>query len=689
MTHSAEKSFNAHLCRAGLNSRRGIVFYIVIAVVSIMGVFILFYHTFSKQLAHSAFYHVNREKLRNYTEVILDAAFSSIQINTRDPNHDLSRRIITQMRSATLNNDAFPLDAPLFEANKTAMLQGATLDYTLSGRIFDKRTASPTNQKYYSGEGLATLEISLEATLKAGSKVLAACSRRRHFDVKSICLVSNYTKRQNSYAMTFPLDFALLVRNGLREFKEGYRGQSYNDGQKLVIQDQSGLPLSQRGLVYFGRADRNNEDSRVYLNTSDIDSQSSAVIPTLPSQKFEISQQEVLKLLPELDKNGAVEYQGLKGYFNFSVHPVARTGNADSDNEDEARQVLSVVSGNRKLIPMPAGIKIDGSGDQAYLSSFLRGAITQRFLYLVHFELEADGAKIGDGSGDFYDIPPEGVQDLESKSKFVCLSPDITFYRNNAGTDPDGLALAQRLVQVEQRTNPPLPLTSDFAEDYLCHAGQNMQKAEVTTTFDDSPRFYGRDSSPLGDLNMTGSEGFRPFGHYGLFSARYMLASELEKYGIYDRQNGILNLRGIISVEVDHVTLEPPAGRNFITVRGVGALVVPKGLTINCGIKRENASSDLCVFFSRKGNIRIGTSDRIEASLLAFNDSNSGSISPSRAFDVLGAVGVDQLYLSRFPSTASRIEFDQRLRADSDAKEVFSVSLSPWIRYDEINYARE
>ncbi|MBU1107649.1 MAG: hypothetical protein KKB51_13340, partial [Candidatus Riflebacteria bacterium] len=53
--------------RAKLCARRGIVFYTVLAVVGIMGVFILFYHQYSKQLAHLAFYHINREKLRNFT----------------------------------------------------------------------------------------------------------------------------------------------------------------------------------------------------------------------------------------------------------------------------------------------------------------------------------------------------------------------------------------------------------------------------------------------------------------------------------------------------------------------------------------------------------------------------------------------------------------------------------------------
>ena len=244
------------------------VFWVVMSVVTIMAIFILFYHNFSKQLAFSSFYHVNREKLRNLTEIMLDSAFSNLQDVTRDPGHELTKKIIEQMRTAAISNTAFALPAPLFETNKASLLNGAALKYTLTGRVFDKRIQTPQNQKYHDGEGLGTLEIFVDATLETPSgKLLARCQRRRQFDFKSACLVSNYNKRANYYAMTFPLDFALLVRNGLREFNEGYRGLNLNTGQKLVINDQSSIPVDRRGFVYFGQADQNEESKRVFLNT--------------------------------------------------------------------------------------------------------------------------------------------------------------------------------------------------------------------------------------------------------------------------------------------------------------------------------------------------------------------------------------------------------------------------------------
>ncbi|HMM61886.1 MAG TPA: hypothetical protein PKC25_17345, partial [Candidatus Rifleibacterium sp.] len=84
-----------------------------------------------------------------------------------------------------------------------------------------------------------------------------------------------------------------------------------------------------------------------------------------------------------------------------------------------------------------------------------------------------------------------------------------------------------------------------------------------------------RNSSPLSDLTMTGGEGFRPFRHYTLCAARYLHASELEKNGVYDRKNGVLNLRGVISVELDHVSLNPPTGADHIKIKGAGAIQRP------------------------------------------------------------------------------------------------------------------
>ncbi|HQB82067.1 MAG TPA: hypothetical protein PLR50_01110, partial [Candidatus Rifleibacterium sp.] len=85
----------------------------------------------------------------------------------------------------------------------------------------------------------------------------------------------------------------------------------------------------------------------------------------------------------------------------------------------------------------------------------------------------------------------------------------------------------------------------------------------------------------------------------------------------------------------------------------------------------------------------VGTDAQIEASLLAFNDSNTGSIVPSKPMNVVGSVGVDQLFLSRFPSAPGSIQYDPRLKAATDNDEIFALTVSPWVRYEDISFAKE
>lgn len=676
-----ESTLLNHLLRPA-KSRRGVVFYIVLAVTSVMGIFILFYQNFSRQLAFSSFYHVNREKIRNLTEVVIDSAFSHIQASTRDPGNPLTKQIIEQMRTSSLNTAPFTLEAPLFAANQASLLQGAKFKYTLTGKVFDKRIESPESLKYHPGEGLGTLEIAVNATLETPSgKVLAQCQRKRHYDIKTACLVSNYIKRQNSYAMTFPLDFALLVRNGLSEFKDGYRGQSLHDSLKLEILDQSSIANNKRGLVYFGRADNNAEDTRIYLNTAE---DSASIIPSLPAANFEINQEECFRLFPN---NAADEIRGIKGKFTIKTYPAARTGAPENPKEQEARRVLSFVSATTELVPKPAAISF-GSFDKSYLDTFLCGAVTQRFMHFVHFDYDTTACEIYDGS-DW--LPADNdVHEFFRDKGTIIYAPDIVYFRTSSTPDAQQhKALADKVLEMSQRLNAPAPLGSTMREDYLPYSGQTVEKTVKNETFKVPPKFFRRDSTPLSDLTVTGGEGFRPFRHYTLCSARYFHAYELEKAGIYDRKAGVLNLRGIVSVELDHVTFNPPADRDHIIIKGSGAILAPNGFTINCGLKRENPNSDMLVLFTRKNNIRVATESRIEASLLAFNDDKSGSIIPSKPFDVLGAVGVDQLFISRYPSTPSKIEFDPKLRTDSDAEEIFSITMSPWIRFDDITFSKE
>ncbi|MEW6710734.1 MAG: hypothetical protein AB1403_12985, partial [Candidatus Riflebacteria bacterium] len=258
---------------------------------------------------------------------------------------------------------------------------------------------------------------------------------------------------------------------------------------------------------------------------------------------------------------------------------------------------------------------------------------------------------------------------------------------------PDSSIKQQRKIHsgkvkmIMDKYGPPMSLLSKMVEEPLYFKGQSLSNTTTTEEFPEPPQFYGRDGNALSSINQTGGEGFRPFRHCTLYSARFLKADELEKSGVYDRNNGVLNLRGIVSVEFDPVTLSAPSGQ--ITVKGQGAILAPNGITIQSGIKREDPDKDMLVLFTRRGNINIGTSDPIEASLLAFNDSNNASVVPSKAFKVVGAFGVDRLALNRFPSAVSEIQYDPRLKVESKNEEIFSITISPWIRFENIEFSKE
>ncbi|HMM61887.1 MAG TPA: hypothetical protein PKC25_17350 [Candidatus Rifleibacterium sp.] len=57
--------------------------------------------------------------------------------------------------------------------------------------------------------------------------------------------------------------------------------------------------------------------------------------------------------------------------------------------------------------------------------------------------------------------------------------------------------------------------------------------------------------------------------------------------------------------------------------------------------------------------------------------------------NVLGSVGVDQLVLGRFPSSPGSIQYDPRLKAATDNDEIFALTVSPWVRYEDISFAKE
>lgn len=682
------------------SNKSGMIFYIVIAVVAVMSVFILFYFTFARQFAHSTFYHLNRQRLLYLSENILDSAFAELQVQTADPISDLSQQIVNQIRQRSLNATPFDLSAPIFESNKAALLTGYEIDYDLSARIFDMRTECPSGRSFYNGEALATIELILEATLHSRGNTLAQTSRRRHHDLKIACLVSNFNARNNSYAMSFPLDYALLARSAGEEFRnQPVSGLSYNQGRKLIIADQSNTSAQKRGLVYFAGANDNTDANRIFLNTTDEGPSTEDLLPQLNANSHEVDQNICFRLIPALNDPDH-EYDGLRGFFDFNLFTM-HSAQQDDNAAQLTRLGLSIVPGPSGLVnftPMPSGIGFEGPQTREYFDSFLRGAVTQRFIYAVTFRIDASQVTF-EHEGTRYPLPPEQAAELEaSVGEQVIFSRD-SHYLSNANTAGGQVVeqlrrLSNNVWLAQNRINSPMPLFSEDRRDYLHYADQNYSTDQQNESFSinsgwqNPPRFFGGDSNELSSIRDTGSEGFRPFRHYVLYTSRFLRAQELEEAGIYDRENGILNIRGVISVEFDPIEFTPPSTRDHIIVRGQGALIAPQGFEIQTNIVREDPQSDMLIMFTRRGNFRISANDRIEAAILAFNDDVRATMYAFNSFRIIGALGVDQLVLQNYPAQPITIEYDDRFRATSESEEIFTITTSPWIRYDDITFSR-
>jgi len=354
-------------------SRRGIAFFVVLSVIGIMGIFVLFYFSFSSQFAASNFYYVNRDKLKNITDIILDSSFAYVQNETRDGNSAIAKKIVEQMRLSGSMNQPFGLKAPLFENVKNSLLNGLSLDYSIKGSVFDKRITNQKNHPYYSGEGLGSFQIELKAALKTRSgKVLAACSRTRQFDFKSVCLVSSYNDRKTSYAMSFPLDYVLLVRDGLREYKERPNGMNLNFGTRLLLEDQSSISTSKRGWVYFGGSNENKKGSRVALNITD-GPECAGLLPSLAKTKVDINQADCFKIVPEIksefDKENCT-ISGVKGFFKISVVSAFKTASAFTKPEENCKKALEIGPDGRSYPTKGSLIGFNGPKTKAYFDTY-------------------------------------------------------------------------------------------------------------------------------------------------------------------------------------------------------------------------------------------------------------------------------------------------------------------------------
>lgn len=201
-----------------------------------------------------------------------------------------------------------------------------------------------------------------------------------------------------------------------------------------------------------------------------------------------------------------------------------------------------------------------------------------------------------------------------------------------------------------------------------------------------SQKFFSFDGNEI-FIGKRGGNGLRPFRHFTLFAVRLYNSKAFEETFFYDKKKGNLYLPGLIEVQTTELTLPPPENGGPITVFGRGGISAPDGIVIKSGIKLNDPNKDLCVFFSRKRNIKVETSSPIQASLIALGDNSvfSSSIKSSQDVNVYGCVAVDRLFSQSQPLKCN-IEYDPRFLNN---QKIYSAALLPWVKLDNKIFSRE
>jgi hypothetical protein len=168
-----------------------------------------------------------------------------------------------------------------------------------------------------------------------------------------------------------------------------------------------------------------------------------------------------------------------------------------------------------------------------------------------------------------------------------------------------------------------------------------------------------------------------PYAHVNLWARRVLSLSQAEEFGIIDKANNKLNLRGIVQIN-EPITI---GGSNQVTVEGQG-VIIATGITIKSGIKKADGDA-LCVLLTRGYPIIVDTDQTIEASLVSIGKNNrNGHIKARKKLHLKGALAVDLLRLDQWAENVEhKIEYDPALKPDQD---LYQINISRWVSFQRM-----
>lgn len=658
--------------RPGESPRRGLAIPFALAVVLLLGGMVAAFHQLMMSSQHSTGKFIEDAVLKRIAEAGVNEAWTRVRQALQDPAKN--PKLLDLLRTgSTAPFDGLAL--PLTESWGKGLVKSGQLQVKCRLRVVDQRQNDSKGVAYFGDEKVGTLGISASAVLTRGDgKPPKTCTLDRFHDFKNLALLTPASGRNGKYTCSAPLDYALLVRNGLKEF-EDTQGLSLNPrDQKLLIKQPN--EVGKLGKIYFGGTG-DQGDGYVFVNVPDegADMIPAPQPPVPPAVFHTIDRDECIILFPALDEHRS-DLKGLKGHFYSKMLPILPavpppalpTDPIDRIILQEFQAMAEVASG-----PMQntwPGVELLGPWKEpmsgAAVQQCLEGRLRQRFRYAVAFRLD-----------------PSDVDHVEAKQKAAAWAfpapciPSATLEKITTWPDSKYLEIAPPLMKgiehLQKNRGPELwPLVSRFQTDFPLQPGLPSLPMPPQSPPFPNPRFVNFKNETIQE-DMTGWSGFCTFRHTNLLTHRFQVFGELADYGLFDKTSKVLRLSGAVQI-LTQVTIPED-----ITIEGQGAILAP-GFVLEGGIKKKSAS-DLCVLVALEGPIWIETDHPIEAGLIATDIDNGtqGRLHPTKALNLKGAVCVDVLDTPRWATgVGHQIEYDPAFRVDQP---VYTHFLSPWISY--------
>ena len=708
-------------------NKKGVAIFFVLFVMIILGILVAQFHLRSRQAQSTVHRFQTSEMARQLAAAAQEEAFKYLYEETDNYESkgfdDLSGSSILRKITEGKDSSAYVpnfnrtetngLKLKIPETEKLAEeLLGDRMEISASARIIDFRDCDPDNHTFYGKEGIGTIEIvtSAQAKEKYKNQFPGACTIIRHHDFKVVSLLSKAPR--DNYANSRVLDYALFIRKGQEEFGGNTLNLGFNlnppDNTQLEINAGTGPTL---GKVHFGT----DRDHYTYLNISD---KTKDFIPNgskvIPLDSLNAEDKDVDKFFPAFVDGVKKQYNGKtigdaknirvnsvtghKAFFKYSKLPITD----EHINTDDLKSLRNIASINAislyKYVTDNSykfydGIKIT---PKERLDEILNSDIRKQYFNYGYFILDISKCVINIS----FEVPSFPDDETRTENVNCSESPEVVKEFQNkaipcfnnkyfAAKNMEEVKKAQKDYNYEELYKF-IMAHDDNKQPSIASRAFTFINNEYSYQLKDEPPVQSNDD--FHNREYTGgsrpSEAQYPFAHFNLFNKRYInndKPEELEELGIYNKKENILNLRGIIQCS-NHVELGNES--TTLKIKGSGVLIA-RGITIKGAIEKDKKNS-VAVLFARNGDIRVKTSKKIEAALIAMkgpdgdgiNQGVEGRIIAEEPLNLKGSLAVDKLNITNWKKgIIHKIDYDEAL---APVKDVYQINIANWVTYERV-----